>query len=139
MSIESTPPAGAAPIEMASNPALQIPAVVQCIEAQKAAFEINFKASKNKFTACRRAALAFRAALPPLDSRQNIAAFLTCVSYGLAIDAIGDKVASKLFAAARIALGLQLSLEKQAERNKKNALLPQSNENTLDTYETGTV
>jgi hypothetical protein len=90
-------------LEAQTNPALENLAVAHCDAVRKAVYEATAKRTRNSYTASKMASEAFRAALPPLDCRQNLPDFIACVSYGMATGLINDKVGSKLLYAAQTA------------------------------------
>ena len=95
------------------NPATEIPAVARCCEAWKKTFRAAIKAGDFESFAAEKAGEAYRAAMPPLTSRETCGDFIACVAHGIAIKAIADKDGGKLLYAVQIALS--------AFRNERNA------------------
>jgi hypothetical protein len=93
-----------------SNPALSNPAVARCCKAWKKVFRAEWEESE--YDAPIKAAEAYRAALPPLTSRENCRDFIACVAQGMLLGAIAEKDGGKLLYAAQIALSASGNQEK---------------------------
>jgi len=89
----------------ASIPAMANSAVAHCCQAWKNAYRREFE-STSELSASRVAAEAYRAALPPLTSRENCRDFVACVAQGVLLEAINEKESTKLIYAAQTALSL---------------------------------
>ena len=98
-----------------SSPALANSAVAHCTLAWEKAFRATFQKTGNQFDAERAGATAFRAALPPLTSRDNCRDFIACVAHGMLLDAIDEKHGTKLLYAVQIALTAASAQEKSQE------------------------
>jgi hypothetical protein len=90
----------------------------------------------SEYLAEQKAAEAFRNALPPLSSRQNVIDFIACVARGVLVEAIPDNTSSRLIYAA-LAVLRALPPEPKAEKIKEtdprgaqivNRVVPISNE-----------
>ena len=93
-----------------SNPALENPAVARCCKAWKRVFRAEWE--ENEYCAPQKAAEAYRAALPPLTSRENCRDFIACVAQGMLLGAIAEKDGGKLLYAAQTALSAAGNPEK---------------------------
>jgi len=93
-----------------SNPALQNPAVARCCKAWKRVYRAEH--DEGDYYAPTKAAEAYRAALPPLTSRENCRDFIACVAQGMLLGAIEEKDGGKLLYAAQIALSAAGNPEK---------------------------
>ena len=70
------------------------------------------ESEESEYFAPSKAAEAYRAALPPLTSRENCRDFIACVAQGLLLGAIAEKDGGKLLYAAQIALSASGNQEK---------------------------
>src|SRR5215472_15217672 len=68
---------------------------------------------------------AYRNALPHLSSPQNIDAFIACVTHGMAIGAIADKLGTKLLYAAQVATTSRKA-QHQINRDQTESRVPRS-------------
>jgi hypothetical protein len=93
-----------------SNPALSNAAVARCCKAWKRVYRA--EGAEDEYDAPRKAAEAYRAALPPLTSRENCRDFIACIAQGMLLGAIEEKDGGKLLYAAQIALSAAASQEK---------------------------
>jgi hypothetical protein len=80
------------------------PAIAHCMNVWKTAYQEGMAIRKEKLYANLYAGQAYRSALPPLTSLQNIRDFVACVAHGMLIGAIADRSATKLLYAAKVAL-----------------------------------
>jgi hypothetical protein len=87
-----------------SNPALANSAVARCCKAWKKAYRAEMDEDGLDSFAARKGGEAFRAALPPLTSRESCRDFIACVAQGMLLGAIAEKNGGKLLYAAQIAL-----------------------------------
>jgi hypothetical protein len=97
------------------SPALENPAIARCAEAWKDAYRTQFEEEAHAADAMRKAGEAYRAALPPLTTRDNCRDFIACVAHGILLGAIDDKSSGKLLYAAQVALFAVASEEKSRE------------------------
>ncbi len=86
------------------TPASTNPAVARCTKAWIKTFRAQMAKCDFDLTAGERASEAFRAAMPPLSSRENCRDFIACVAHGTLLGAIPEQYGSKLLYAAQIAL-----------------------------------
>ena len=107
------------PIEIESvekpNPALANPAIARCTEAWDEAYNEQIEEDESEYGAAKIAGEAYRAALPPLTSRDNCRDFIACVAHGILLGAIPESSAGKLLYAAQVALGAVSAEEKSRE------------------------
>ena len=87
-----------------SSPALANSAVAHCCKAWKKAYRAERAETDIESFAARKGAEAFRAALPPLTTRESCRDFIACVAQGMLLGAIAEKNGGKLLYAAQIAL-----------------------------------
>jgi hypothetical protein len=87
-----------------SAPSSTNPAVARCTKAWIKTFRAEMQEDDNETMATKRASEAFRAAMPPLSSRENCRDFIACVAHGTLLGAIPEKYGSKLLYAAQVAL-----------------------------------
>jgi hypothetical protein len=59
---------------------------------------------------------AFKAAMPGLDSRENIAAMVCCISRGMVLGILPESEASRLLYAAQVALSAVKDREQKEEK-----------------------
>ncbi len=85
------------------NPALANPAVAHCCKAWKRAYRAAIAEDEFDVLAYRKAGEAYRAAMPPLASRENGSDFVACVAHGILINAISETCGSKLLYAVQVA------------------------------------
>lgn len=106
---------------LALDPAFHNAAVTRCCNAWK----IVYKAERAKGTpgvSCYlRANEAFRYAMPPLTTAQNIRDFLACAAFGMIARTIDMIVANKLLYAAQIASSAQRSAFNAKHPHAKSA------------------
>jgi hypothetical protein len=79
------------------------PAVERCERAWKRAYTTAVAAQKTKYDAEELANEAYRRAMPMLDSYENIRDFIACTAFGMLIEVITERAASKLMYAAQVA------------------------------------
>ncbi len=106
-----------------SNPAFSNPAVARCCKAWKKVYRAEFVKDK-EFTSqiAKRAGEAYRAAMPPLTSRESCRDFIACVAQGILIGAITEKNGGKLLYAVQVALAAANS-----EQNPQKSASPRGN------------
>jgi hypothetical protein len=95
------------PVEIVEepSPALANPAIARCAKAWEDAYRTQMEEDESEYGAIKKAGEAYRAALPPLTSRDNCRDFIACVAHGMLLDAIPETNAGKLLYAAQVALG----------------------------------
>jgi hypothetical protein len=98
-----------------SSPALANSAVARSTMAWEKAYRATFKETGLEVDSQKAAADAFRAALPPLTSRENSRDFIACVAQGMLLGAIDEKHGAKLLYAVQIALTAASAQEKSQE------------------------
>ncbi|MDR3797749.1 MAG: hypothetical protein P4K93_06330, partial [Terracidiphilus sp.] len=86
------------------SPALANPAIFRCAEAWDDAYSEQIEEDESEYSAKKEAGEAYRAALPPLTSRDNCRDFIACVAHGILVGAIPEASAGKLLYAAQVAL-----------------------------------
>lgn len=105
--------------ETATEPGLQAPeadtpdptamAIARCRAASKKALvdyvKIHGAKAVENYAAEKLAASAYRNAMPALSNRENIRAFIACVTDGVLIEVIQEDTSSRLLYAAQVALG----------------------------------
>ncbi len=99
-----------------SNPAFANPAIARCCKAWKKVYRAAMEETDWEVGAAKKAGEAYRAAMPPLTSRENCRDFLTCVAHGILLGAIPEKNGGKLLYAAQIALAMANS-----QQNPRNS------------------
>jgi hypothetical protein len=97
------------------SPALANPAISRCAEAWDEAYNEQMEEDEDEYGAAKIAGEAYRAALPPLTSRDNCRDFIACVAHGILLGAIPESSAGKLLYAAQVALGAVSAEEKSRE------------------------
>jgi len=103
-----------------SNPSLANPAVARCCAAWKRTYDAEVRSGTHHVVAEYEASKVFRYNLPPLTGYQEIADYVTCVTYGMAMAAIVTKEGTRLLYAAQVALAAlrcqdKAAVEKQFE------------------------
>ena len=86
-----------------SNPSHTNAAVANCCKAWKRIFS-KVMATEDSWEAPAKAGEAYRAAMPPLSSRDNCLDFIACVAHGMLLGAIHETNGTKLHYAAQVAL-----------------------------------
>ena len=94
----------------ASTAAAANPAVARCCDAYAQTYRLVSAVKDQAYNASHEAIEAYRRAMPPLDSSENIRDFIACVTYGLIINVFFIEMAGKLLYAAQIARGAQRDL-----------------------------
>jgi len=84
-------------------PEYSCPAIDRCCKAWYAAFQKAQAAGTNPVSVRLRANEAYRFAMPPLNSVQNIKDFMACVVHGIMVGAIVDERGNRWIQAARVA------------------------------------
>ena len=87
-----------------SNPSFANHAVAHCCKVWKKTFRESFAATESEVRATSNAAEAYRAAMPPLSTRDSCRDFIACVAQGMLLGAIPEKDGGKLLYAAQVAL-----------------------------------
>jgi hypothetical protein len=87
-----------------SNPSFANPSVAHCCKGWKKAFRAAVDADKSELAASFQAGEAYRAAMPPLSTRDSCRDFIACVAQGILLGAIPEKDGGKLLYAAQVAL-----------------------------------
>ena len=72
-------------------------------------------AGKSELAAAFRAGEAYRAAMPPLSTRDSCRDFIACVAQGILLGAVSEKDGGKLLYAAQVALAAAKSDQKFAD------------------------
>jgi len=95
-------------------------AIRRCRAAWKRAYDIYLEERgdnmMNRTTASRKAAPVYRAAMPALDSLDNVRDFIACTAHGILIEAVPTHLAGQLLYSAQVALGV---LQCQAKTTAK--------------------
>jgi hypothetical protein len=78
-------------------------AIDRCERARKTAYEAEYAKSRSRAVASIIAAEAYRHAMPPLCSSDNVRDFISCVAHGLLIGVLDESKSSRLLYAASIA------------------------------------
>jgi hypothetical protein len=105
-----------------SNPSFSNPAVAHCCKAWKKVFRAATDAGKSELTASIQAAEAYRAAMPPLSTRDCCRDFIACVAQGILLGAVSEKDGGKLLYAAQVALAAAKS-----DQNPQDSPAPYAN------------
>ncbi len=88
-----------------SNPSFASPAVARCCKAWKKVYRAEVEKDKEtRSEIAKRAGEAYRAAMPPLTTRENCRDFIACVAQGILLGAIPEKNGGKLLYAVQVAL-----------------------------------
>jgi hypothetical protein len=106
------------PVEIVEepSPALANPAIARCAKAWEDAYREQMEEDEeSEYFAAKKAGEAYRAALPPLTSRDNCRDFIACVAHGMLLGAIPETNAGKLLYAAQVALGAVGAEERSRE------------------------
>lgn len=99
-----------------SNPSFANLAVAHCCKAWKKTFRESKVAGESCVRSSSNAAEVFRAAMPPLSTRDSCRDFIACVAQGMLLGAIPEKEGGKLLYAAQVALAAA-----NVERNSPDA------------------
>ncbi|MGP8252089.1 MAG: hypothetical protein ACLQHF_08650 [Terracidiphilus sp.] len=111
-------------------------AIRRCRAAWKRAYDIYLEDGgdnlMNRSTAASKAAPVYCAAMPALDSLDNVRDFIACTAHGILIEAIPAHRAGQLLYSAQVALGvLQCQAKTTAKRKKRTHPLYRKNSPTL--------
>ena len=98
-----------------SSPALSNFAIARCTTAWEKAYRAQIDKDGFESDAVREAGQAFRAAMPPLTTRDHCRDFIACVAQGMLLGAISEKNAGKLLYAAQVALSVCCAEERSRE------------------------
>jgi hypothetical protein len=86
------------------TPSFANPAVAHCCKAWKKAFRAAINDDLSEYKAALIACEAYRAAMPPISTRDGCLDFIACVAHGILLSAISEKDSGKLLYAAQVAL-----------------------------------
>ncbi len=86
------------------TPSFANAAVAHCCKAWKKAFRAAINDDLSEFEAALKAGETYRAAMPPLSTRDGCLDFIACVAHGILLSAISEKDSGKLLYAAQVAL-----------------------------------
>jgi hypothetical protein len=118
-------------------------AIRRCRAAWKRAYDICLENggdnSMNRVTAASNAAPVYRAAMPALDSLDNVRDFIACTAHGILIEAVPAHFAGQLLYSAQVALGVLQSQAKITAKRKKRTPPPPSKEQPRTETESGSV
>jgi hypothetical protein len=103
-------------LEEKDSPALLNPAVAHCVEVWKTTRQQSLANGESDYGAGSDAALAYRAAMPPLTGHQNIVDFIACVAYCMALEMIPEEKATSLLYAARTAFSIAPKEPQEAKK-----------------------
>jgi hypothetical protein len=106
-----------------SNPALANPAVARCCAAWKRTYDAEVRSGTHFVVAEYEASKVYRYNMPPLTGYQEIADYITCVTYGMAMAAIVTKEGTRLLYAAQVALAA-LRCKDKAATEKQSVYTP---------------
>jgi hypothetical protein len=115
----SSPKRNRGPVDQAAK------AVAQCRAAWYAARDAYFSQNPGitrsvlRYDADKKAAAAYRDALPSFSSRENIRCFIACVTYGILFDAVPERLSGTLLYAAQVALASLPHEPRPTRRPKK--------------------
>ncbi|MGD0734967.1 MAG: hypothetical protein ABR976_07455 [Terracidiphilus sp.] len=79
------------------------PSVARCCQAYNARYKVVLAMKEHAVTARAEARQAYREAMPPLSSPQNISNFVACVAHAILIEAINGSDGARLLSAAQTA------------------------------------
>jgi hypothetical protein len=118
-------------LEEESNPSLQNPAVIHCVQAWKTAQTSSLASGRSAYRSGADGVSAYCAAMPPLSGYQNICDFIVCVGYALTARLIPEDISTKYLYAAQVALSTIPARDKKTGKCKipPSPLLPQPAEN----------
>jgi len=102
-------------------PALLNPAVAHCVEVWTTTRKESLANGESDYGAGADAAMAYRAAMPPLICHQNIVDFIACVGYCMALEMIPEEKAANLIYAARTAFSMAPKEPKEAKKQPATA------------------
>jgi len=106
----------ARPIErLPLPPELEETAIGRCCEAWSRAYENAVAEGRGEVSCAVRANEAYRIAMPPLTSPENIRTFVACVTHGLLMGTIIDMAAARLFQAAQVASRVSTSPSRRSQ------------------------
>jgi hypothetical protein len=121
-------PITANPAEIELRPALQNPAIARCDQIRERVFRRVYKQQQSRAVANLDASDAFREAMPPLDSHENIRNFIACVGFAMATGVFLEETGLHLLHAAQVALRAAAQGPKKqnsaASLNSKTEILP---------------
>jgi hypothetical protein len=115
-----------------NNPDIEHPAILQCCGAWNRKYKAERASGRGIASSGCRANEAYRTAMPPLTTPENIRDFVACVTYGTMIGSICLAAGAQLLYAAQVATALQKCLlmsrpkttpkpEKAKKLRRKNA------------------
>ncbi len=79
------------------------PAIARCLAAREEAMQKARAAGESDYGIRSAGQDAYRTALPSLEGRENVRAFIACVAYGLLLDVFIESQAKLLLYAAQVA------------------------------------
>jgi len=112
---------------IALDPEFQSPAVARCCNAWNRAFKAYTEAGCSPVFITVRANEAYRNAMPPLSSPQNLSDFVACVAHGVTVRAICLAHATPLLAAAKVASSVFRLVENSPDKPAPHSA-PEKNE-----------
>ena len=103
-------------------------AIRRCRAAWKRAYDICLEEGgdnlMNRSTAANKAAPVYRAAMPALDSLDNVRDFIACTAHGILIEAVPANLAGQLLYSAQVAIGALQCQAKITAKPKKRTPPP---------------
>ena len=110
-----------------NDPKFKHAAIQQCCNAWNVRYQAERATGRGIVSCACRANEAYRTAMPPLTTAENIGDFVACVTYGTMIGTICHLAATQLLYAAQVATGLQNHLwrvkNKNPPKSKKKEML----------------
>ena len=95
-------------------PALKCDAITRCCDAWCAAYQSAEARGLGKVSVWLRANEAYRNAMPPLNTPENIRDFVACLTHGMIINAISHPYSAQLLKAATLAANIARDMSKLA-------------------------
>jgi hypothetical protein len=86
------------------NPSFANHAIAHCCKAWKKTFRETIGGGESEVRAASKAGEVYRAAMPPLSTRDSCRDFIACVAQGMLLGAISEKDGGELLYAAQVAL-----------------------------------
>lgn len=94
--------------------AFNCPAITRCCEAWYRAFQSADARNLGRVSVWLRANEAYRNAMPPLNTPENIRDFVACLTHGMIINAISHPYSAQLLKAATLAANIARDMSKLA-------------------------
>jgi hypothetical protein len=94
------------------------PAVERCERAWRRAYKTALAAGKAKYDCGTSAKLAYRKAMPTLDSYNHVRDFIACTTYALLLEIINEQTATKLLYAAQVASAMHSKTPTPTQQSK---------------------